>query len=386
MAKRDYYEILGVGKNASKDEMKKAYRKLALQFHPDKNPDNKEAEEKFKEAAEAYEVLSNDEKRSKYDRFGHSGLKGGQDYHGFTDINDIFSHFSDIFGGFGGGSIFDDFFNSSSHRGRGRRSSTGTPGSDLKVTLKLSLEEIASGVTKKLKIKKQVKCGDCNGTGAESGSSVKTCPVCSGSGEVRSVSRSILGQFVNITTCQNCGGQGTVVDSPCRKCSGDGRVQDDVTIKINVPAGVTDNSYMTLRGEGNAGKRGGPSGNIIVIFQQLNHEYFTREGDDIIYDLFISYPEAVLGKDVEVPTLTGKAILKIEPGTQPGKLLKMREKGIQHLNRHGAGDQLVRINIDVPKRVNGKEKELLKELMDQPNIKATSQNKDDKSFFKRFGL
>lgn len=386
MAKRDYYEVLGVSKNASKDDMKKAYRKLALQFHPDKNPDNKEAEEKFKEAAEAYEVLSNDEKRSKYDRFGHSGLKGGQDYHGFTDINDIFSQFSDIFGGFGGGSIFDDFFGASGQRGRGRRGSTGTPGSDLKVTLKLNLEEIASGVTKKLKIKKQVKCSDCNGNGAESGSSVKTCPVCSGSGEVRTVSRSILGQFVNITTCQNCGGQGTVVDSPCRKCSGDGRVQDEVTIKINVPPGVTDNSYMTLRGEGNSGKRGGPSGNIIVIFQQLSHEYFTREGDDIIYDLFISYPEAVLGKDVEVPTLTGKAILKVEPGTQPGKLLKMREKGIQHLNRHGAGDQLVRINIDVPKKVNAKEKELLKELMEQPNIKATSQNKDDKSFFKRFGL
>jgi len=368
MSKRDYYEVLGVEKNSNKDDIKKAYRKLAMQYHPDRNPDDKEAEEKFKEAAEAYEVLSNDEKKAKYDRFGHNGLRGGQE--GFSNINDIFSHFSDIFGGgFGGGSIFDDFFGNTS-QGRSRKRGTGVPGSDLKVTLKLTLEEISAGITKKIKIKKHLKCDVCNGTGANGGTSVKTCPVCSGSGEVRSVSRSVFGQFVNIQTCSNCDGEGSVVDDPCRNCSGDGRVYGESTIKINVPAGVSSGSYMTIRGEGNAGKRNGHAGNIIVIFEELQHEYFVRDGDNIVYELFLSYPEAVLGTEVEIPTLNGKAKLKIEPGTQPGKFLKMREKGIQHLNRHGAGDQLVKINIHVPGKVSSKEKELLKELMELPNIKV----------------
>ncbi|HEX2868359.1 MAG TPA: molecular chaperone DnaJ [Ignavibacteriales bacterium] len=376
MDKRDYYEVLGVDRNASKDDIKKAYRKLAMQYHPDRNPDDKSAEEKFKEAAEAYEVLSNDEKKAKYDRFGHSGLRGGgaQDFEGFSNINDIFSHFSDIFGGGfsggGGGSIFDDFFGTSQQHSRGRKRGTGTPGSDLKVVLKLSLEEIATGVTKKIKIKKHVKCEVCNGTGAKDGTSVKTCPVCSGSGEVRNVSRSVFGQFVNITACANCEGEGTVIDSPCKNCAGDGRVYGDATVKVNVPAGVTSGSYMTMRGEGNAGKRNGQAGNIIVVFEELPHDYFMREGDDIIYELYLSYPEIVLGTEAEVPTLNGKAKLKIDAGTQPGKFLKMREKGIQHLNRHGAGDELVRINVHVPGKVNSKEKELLKELSQMPNIKV----------------
>ncbi|MGE5680651.1 MAG: molecular chaperone DnaJ [Bacillota bacterium] len=376
MEKRDYYEVLGLDRNASKDDIKKAYRKLAMQYHPDRNPDDKNAEEKFKEAAEAYEVLSNDEKKAKYDRFGHNGLRnGGQDFSGFSNINDIFSHFSDIFGGgsgFGGGSIFDDFFGGSASQQRGRRRGQGIPGSDLKVTLKLTLEEIAAGVTKKIKIKKQITCEICNGTGAKGGTSTKTCPACNGSGEVRTVSRSVFGQFVNITTCANCEGEGTVIDNPCKNCAGDGRVYGEATIKINVPAGVTNGSYMTLRGEGNAGKRNGASGNIIVIFEEEPHEFFVRDGDNIIYELFLSYPEAVLGTEVEIPTLSGKAKLKIEAGTQPGKYLKMREKGIQHLNRHGAGDQLVRINIHVPSKVNSKEKELLKELAGLPNIKVHS--------------
>lgn len=373
MDKRDYYEVLGVGRNADKDEIKKAYRKLAMQYHPDRNPDDKEAEEKFKEAAEAYEVLSNDEKKAMYDRYGHQGLRGGgaQGFEGFSNINDIFSHFSDIFGGgaFGSsGSIFEDIFGGGS-QGRTRKRGTGTPGSDLKVVLKLTMEEVAAGTTKKIKIKKHVKCDICSGTGAKNGSSVKTCPVCNGAGEVRNVSRSVFGQFVNIQPCSNCDGEGTVVDSPCKNCSGDGRVYSEATIKINVPAGVTSGSYMTLRGEGNAGKRNGQPGNIIVVFEELPHEYFVRDGDNIIYELFVSYPEAVLGAEVEVPTLSGRAKLKIEAGTQPGKFLKMREKGIQHLNRHGAGDQLVRVNIHVPAKVNGKEKDLLKELLNQPNIK-----------------
>lgn len=384
MSKRDYYDVLGVGRNATQDEIKKAYRKLAMQYHPDRNPDDKSAEEKFKEAAEAYEVLSNETKKAQYDKFGFDGLRNsGYSSQGFSNINDIFSHFSDIFGG-GGGSIFDDFFGTSSGRQRGKRGS-GTPGSDLKINLKLTLEEIAAGVTKKIKIKKYVRCSSCHGKGAEEGTSLRSCPVCEGRGEIRQVSRSVFGQFVNITSCNNCSGEGTVIDKPCKTCKGDGRVQDEVTVKINVPAGVTEGSYMTLRGEGNAGLRGSSAGNIIVVFEEIQHEFFIREGDNIIYDLVISYPDAVLGTDVEVPTLTGKAKLKIEAGTDAGKMLRMKEKGIQHLNSHGAGDQYVRVNIHVPKKVNGKEKDLLKELSSMPNINVTDEEQG-KGFFKKFGF
>ncbi len=371
MSKRDYYEVLGIEKSASKDDIKKAYRKLALKYHPDRNPDDKEAEEKFKEAAEAYEVLSSDDKRSRYDRFGHSGMRGGQDFHGFSDVNDIFSHFSDIFGGaFGGSSsIFDDFFGGGGTSARNRRRTGGIPGTDLKVTLKLTLEEIAAGTTKKIKLKKHIKCKTCNGTGAEDSDSYQTCSVCNGAGEVRQVSRSVFGQFVNIAPCNNCNGTGKVIAKRCSTCSGEGRVYDETTVRINVPAGVSDNSYMTLRGEGNAGKNGGPAGDLVAIFKELEHEFFERDGDNVIYDLFISYPDAVMGTEVEVPTLNGRAKLKIESGIESGKFLKMREKGIQHLNSHGAGDQLVRINIHVPKKITSKEKELLKELQNQKNIK-----------------
>lgn len=381
MAKRDYYEVLGVGRNADKDELKKAYRKLAMQYHPDRNPGNKEAEEKFKEAAEAYEVLSHDDKRANYDRFGHDGLRGGGfGSSGFSDINDIFSHFSDIFGG-GGGSIFDDFFGGGSQRRR--RRGGGTPGADLRVSLKLTLEEIATGTSKKIKIRKQIKCDQCGGTGAEKSSSLKTCPVCNGTGEVKTVSRSVFGQFVNITTCNNCNGEGTVIDTPCKKCMGDGRYQSEVMMNIDVPAGVHEGSYMTMRDQGNAGKRGGPSGSVIVVFEESLHKHFTREEDDIIYNLFITYPQAALGAEVEVPTLTGKAVLKIDSGTQPGKFLKMRGKGIRHLNSSGAGDQIVKINVSVPHKVNSKEKELLSQLAEMPNIKDSSKE-EEKSFFKRF--
>ncbi|MGA7837735.1 MAG: molecular chaperone DnaJ [Ignavibacteriaceae bacterium] len=383
MGKRDYYEILGVERNATKEELKKSYRKLAMQYHPDRNPDDSEAEEKFKEAAEAYEILNDDDRRARYDRFGHDGVKGnGFGSQGFSDVNDIFSHFSDIFGG---GSIFDDFFGGTSQRGRGRKRGTGIPGSDLRVTLKLKLEEIAEGVTKQIKLKKQVKCDSCNGNGSEGGKSTKTCSVCQGTGEVKTVSRSVFGQFVNIQPCNNCDGDGVVVDNPCKKCMGDGRIVEDVTVKVDAPAGVSEGNYMTMRGEGNAGKRGGHSGDLIVVFQEIPHEYFNREGDDIIYDLFISYPDAALGSEVEVPTLTGKAKLKTDAGTQNGKLLKMRDKGIKHLNHGGRGNQIVRINIEVPKKLNSKEKELMKELAGQPNIKKSAHS-DEKNFFKRFGL
>ncbi len=380
MAKRDYYEVLGLEKNASKDDIKKAYRKLAMQYHPDRNPDDHTAEEKFKEAAEAYEVLNNDEKKARYDRFGHDGVKTGFGSQGFNDINDIFSHFSDIFSG---GSIFDDFFGSG-QRTRRRRTG-GTPGTDLKVTLKLTLEEIADGVAKKIKLKKLVKCDVCSGSGAEGGTSTKTCPVCQGSGEVRNVSRSVFGQFVNIQPCTNCNGEGTIIDNPCSKCRGDGRIQEEVNVNINVPPGVYQNSYMTMRGEGNSGRRGGPNGDLIVVFEEIPHEYFVRNNDDIIYELYISIPDAVLGSEVEVPTLKGKAKLKIDSGTQAGKMLRMRDKGIRHLNESGHGDQLVKINIDIPKKISSKEKDLLKELANMPNFK-NSGNRDNNNFFKRFGF
>jgi molecular chaperone DnaJ len=382
MAKRDYYEVLGISRNSTKDEIKKAYRKLAMQFHPDRNPGDKESEEKFKEAAEAYEILSHDEKRNNYDRFGHEGVRGSTfGSSGFSSVNDIFSHFSDIFGG---SSIFDEFFGGS-QSSRSRRRGSGTPGSDMRVTLKLTLEEIATGTSKKIKIKKQVKCNECNGTGAQAGTSLKTCPVCSGAGEIKTVSRSVFGQFVNISACHNCNGEGQVIDSPCKKCSGDGRVQDESTINIEVPAGVHDGNYMTLRSEGNSGKRGGHPGDIIVVFQELKHENFVREDDDIIYNLFITFPQAALGAEVEVPTLVGKAMLKIDAGTQPGKMLKMKGKGIRHLNYAGSGDQIVRVNIAIPQKLNSKEKEIIKQLSEMPNIKNSSEN-EKKNFFNKFRI
>jgi len=253
------------------------------------------------------------------------------------------------------------------------------------VTLKLTLEEIATGVTKKLKIRKQVKCDDCNGTGAQAGTSLKTCPVCNGAGEVKTVSRSIFGQFVNIQPCSNCHGEGQVVDSPCKTCSGDGRIDSETMIKIDVPAGIEEGNYMTMRGEGNAGKRGGQPGDIIVVFQELPHENFIRDKDDIIFNLFITFPQAALGADIEVPTLTGKAMLKIDSGTQPGKLLKMKGKGIRHLNYSGSGDQIVKINVAIPHKLSSKEKDLIKQLAEMPNIKTSSENEKN-SFFSKFGL
>ncbi|MFA8343594.1 MAG: molecular chaperone DnaJ [Rhodothermaceae bacterium] len=373
MAKRDYYEILGVSKTASDEELKKSYRKLAMQYHPDRNPGDKEAEEKFKEAAEAYEVLSDSQKRAKYDRFGHQGMRGGQDYHNYSNFEDIFSNFSDIFGGAfggGGGSIFDDFFGGGRGSSRSRQRAQGTPGSDLKVTLNLTLEEIANGTAKTIKLKKYKKCTSCNATGAKDANSYQTCPTCQGAGEIKQVSRSLFGQFVNIQPCNHCNGSGKIITQKCTSCKGEGRIQDDSTIKISVPAGVMDNSYMTMRGEGHAGKNGGQPGDIIVIFNEKPHEYFRRDGDNIVYDLFLSYPEAVMGTEVEIPTLSGRAKLKIESGTQPGKYLKMTGKGIKHLNGHGTGDQLVKIDIHIPKKVSSKEKEMLKELQKQPNIQV----------------
>jgi molecular chaperone DnaJ len=378
MPKRDYYEILGLQRNASEDEIKKAYRKLAMQYHPDRNPGNKEAEEKFKEAAEAYEALGDPEKRRRYDQFGHDGMRG-TDFRPFTDVNDIFTTFSDIFGG---GSIFDEVFGRAGKQ-RQRRGGTGSPGSDLRVRIPLTLEEIASGIERKIKVKKWKPCETCRGTGARSGNATTTCPACNGSGEIRQVSRSVFGQFINVVTCQNCEGEGRVIKEPCRECKGDGRVQGETTIRVNIPAGVSEGNYIPIRGEGNAGRRGGEPGDLIVVIEEEPHDVLIRNGDDVILDLLVSFPDAALGTEVEVPTLTGRAKLKIEPGTQSGRVLRMREKGFPHLHDHGRGDQLVRVNIWVPTSLNSKDKTLLKDLASSPNIGPKEGDRSansDKSF------
>ncbi|MEI7906789.1 MAG: molecular chaperone DnaJ [Bacteroidota bacterium] len=378
-SKRDYYEILGVQRNANEDEIKKSYRKLALQYHPDRNPNNKEAEDKFKEATEAYEVLSDQQKRQRYDQFGHQGMRGGSDFHQYQDINDIFSHFGDIFGG-SGGSIFEEMFGGQQRR-RGPRSS-GEPGSDLRIRLKLTLEEIATGVEKKLKIKKWRACSACSGNGAKPGSSRSTCPQCQGTGELRQVSRSMFGQFVNVSACAFCGGTGQIIKEKCHTCDGEGREQGESTIKINVPAGVSEGNYMTLQGQGNAGRRGGHAGDVIVEFNEEKHESFIRNGDDIIYNALIGYPDAVLGADIEVPTLGGKAKIKIDAGTMPGKMLRRKDKGIPHLDAYGKGDQRIQVQIWVPHKLKSEEKELLKKLSDCEHINPSEEEKSkSKSLF-----
>jgi len=366
MAKRDYYQVLGVDRNAGKEEIKKAYRKLAIKYHPDRNPGNAEAEEKFKEAAEAYEVLSDQEKRSRYDQFGHEGVKS-TGFEGFSNFEDIFSHFSDIFSDFGG---FGDFF------GGGRRASYGGgsrartrmyKGQDLQAKITLSLDEILTGVTKTIKIRRLVKCDACGGTGAKSSSGKTTCTVCGGAGEIQQVQRTAFGQFVNITTCYNCNGEGTVISDPCTACGGQSVIKKEETIQVKIPAGVSEGNYITLRGQGDAGKFNGTPGSLIVIIEELEHEYFERHGDDILLNLSISFAQAALGAKIEIPTLGGRALLDIPPGTQSGKILRMRGKGITHLNSSRRGDQLVRISVYTPVKLNKRDKELLKELKDSEN-------------------
>lgn len=390
--KRDYYEVLGVGRSATKDEIKKAYRKLAMQYHPDKNPDNSEAEEKFKEANEAYEVLSNDDKRRRYDQFGHAGVgssassQGGPFGGGGTgDLGDIFSAFNDMFGGGarGGGSPFgfEDVFGGGG--GGGRRSrSAGVSGSDLKIRLKLSLEEIAKGVEKTLKIKKQVACEVCNGTGSKTGE-LETCPTCQGTGEVRQASKTMFGQFVNIAACPTCGGEGRVVKERCTACHGEGIKQGETTVKVNIPAGVEDGNYLTLRGQGNAGPRGGMNGDLIVVIEEVEHKIFARRGDDVVYNLTLSYADMVLGTKVDIPTLEGRVKMTVPPATQPNTVLRISAKGIGHLKAPGRGDHLVRVNVFVPKDPSHQDKEMLKELNKSVHMVPDEKKEHEKGFYEK---
>lgn len=366
---KDYYTILGVDKSATEDDIKKAYRKLALKYHPDRNKGDKTAEDKFKEAAEAYEILSDSKKRAQYDRFGEDGLKGAFSGQGGGFSWQDFSHvgdFEDIFGNIFGSSIFGDFFGARSS-GRERRSA-GIRGADLRVNLKLTLEEIAHGVEKTIKIKKYKACPACSGVGAKTGTGKTTCRQCGGTGELHTQSRSLFGTFINVQTCPACGGEGKIISEPCPACEGQGRTRESEMITVNVPSGVSTGNYIPLKGQGDVGPRSGPAGDIIVFIEEAEHELFERQGDDILYDCPVSITQAALGDSIEVPTLNGRARLKIPPGTQSGKIFRMRGKGIQHLNRGGYGDELVRVWVWTPRDITRNERHLLEELEKSPNI------------------
>lgn len=353
MEKRDYYEVLGVSRNADAAEIKKAYRKLALKYHPDKNPGDKEAEEKFKEAAEAYDVLSNDEKRRRYDQFGHAGMGGAGGFGGGgMSMDDIFSHFGDIFSGFG----FSGF------GGGGRTARRVNRGTNLRVKVKLNLQEIASGVEKKIKVKKYVACQHCNGTGAKNGNSYSTCSTCRGTGQVTRVQNTILGAMQTTSTCPTCGGEGRIINEKCPHCNGEGVFSSEEIITINIPAGVAEGMQLSISGKGNAARRGGIAGDLIVLIEEEEHPELVRDGNDLLYNAFITFPDAVLGEAIEVPTVEGKVKMKIEPGTQPGKILRLRGKGLPDVNGYGRGDLLVRVNVWVPKTLSKEDKKLVEQM------------------------
>ena len=380
MAKRDYYEVLDVAKNATDEEIKKAYRKKAIQYHPDKNPGDKEAEEKFKEAAEAYEVLSNPDKRSRYDQFGHEGLNGAAGGGGFSaggmSMEDIFSHFGDIFGGGFGG--FSGFGGGSS--GRTRRHVN--RGSDLRVKVKLTLKEISTGVEKKIKVKKYVGCKACHGTGAENGTAYTTCSTCNGSGVVTQVQQTFLGAMQSTTTCPTCGGEGRIITKKCNVCNGEGILKEDEVITLNIPAGVAEGMQLSMSGKGNAARRGGVNGDLIILIEEIEHPELVRDGNDLLYNTFIGFPEAVLGDSVEIPTLEGKVKVKIEPGTQPGKILRLKGKGIPDINGYGKGDLLVKVNVWIPKNLSKEDKKTMEDLKERSFLKPSNvENK--KGFFRK---
>jgi molecular chaperone DnaJ len=379
MEKRNYYEVLSVDRSADEATIKSAYRKAAMQYHPDRNPGNKDAEEKFKEATEAYEVLKDPQKRQAYDQFGHAGVGQGAGFGGFGagfegfDLSDALRAFMRDFGG---GSIFDDFFGGGQFT-RGRRSNRGE---DLRIRIRLTLDEIAHGVEKTVKVNRMVSCQACDGSGVAAGSSKKTCPQCKGAGQVRTVTRTFLGTVQQVTTCSMCRGKGEIIADPCKTCGGEGRTRGASTVNIKVPPGVSSGNYMTIENMGNAGPQRGEPGDLIAVFEEEEHPHFTRHGDNIIFELPISFTLAALGGEVRVPTINGEEKLTIPSGTQSGKLLKLRGKGIPHLHHSGKGDQLVQVTVWVPTKLSGEDKKLLQTLSQSESF---SPPKSDRSFFEK---
>jgi molecular chaperone DnaJ len=380
--KRDYYEVLGVAKGADKDEIKKAYRKLAMQYHPDRNPGDKSAEDKFKEAAEAYEVLSDDDKRARYDRFGHAGMGngGGGGQYGQFDMNDIFSRFSDIFGGgAGSGSPFESFF---SGGGRGRTRQTGQRGSDLRIKVALTMEEIFNGVEKRIKLNRHVGCETCSGKGSDAADGYQTCTTCNGSGEVRRTAGGGFFQQIVVSACPTCQGEGRTISKPCKACAGEGRVEQAGVVEVNFPAGVAEGMQITMRGRGNAGKRGGPPGDLQILIEEIEHPDFERDGDNVLHELWLNFADAALGTSVEVPTLSGKTRFKINPGTQSGKIFRLKGKGFPVVNGYGRGDQLIQVNVWVPKDLSREEKATMEKLRESKNFQPNPSG-SDRGFFQR---
>lgn len=378
MSKRDYYEVLGVGKNASADEIKKAYRKVAMQYHPDRNPGNKDAEEHFKEAAEAYDVLSDADKKARYDRFGHAGVggaAGGGFGGGGMRMEDIFQNFGDIFG--------DDMFSSFFGGGGGRGRHQGSRGSNLRVKLKMSYSEIASGASKKIKVKKYVTCDHCQGSGAKDKNSVQTCGTCGGQGQVRRVQQTFMGQMQTVTTCPTCNGTGQTITVKCGVCKGEGRVYGEETLDLQIPAGVHEGMQLSMSGAGNAGERGGPAGDLLILIEEEKHPHLRRADLDVVYQLRVSFPDAVLGTNVEVPTIDGKAKIKIPAGTQSGKIFRLKGKGFPAFQSYEKGDQLVEVAVWSPQHLSKEETALLEKLKASPNFQPgkEDEHEEEKGFF-----
>lgn len=376
--KRDYYEVLGIAKNATAEEIKKAYRKKAIQYHPDKNPGDQTSENKFKEAAEAYEVLRDENKRARYDQFGHAGMSGaaggGGGFGGGMSMDDIFSQFGDIFGGGG----FGGFGGFGGSRG-GRRVNRG---SDLRVRVKLNLKEILNGVDKKIKVKKYIACSHCSGNGSENGDSYTTCDTCKGTGAVTRVTNTILGQMQTSSTCPSCDGEGKTITKKCSHCSGEGVMRDEEVITIQIPAGVAEGMQLSMSGKGNAARRGGVSGDLLIIVEEEEHPDLIRDENDLIYNLFLSFPTAALGGSVEVPTVDGVAKMKIDPGTQPGKVLRLRNKGLPSVHGYGTGDLLINVNVYVPEKLNDKETKIMKDWEKSSSFEPSKSAK--KTVFSKF--
>ena len=378
MSKRDFYEILGVSKGASADEIKKAYRKVAMQFHPDRNPGDKSAEDKFKEAAEAYEILSDQDKRSQYDRFGHSAFasgRGGGSHSMNTD--DIFSQFGDIFGE----DMFGNFFNGGG-RSRGGSKTRGVRGSNLRIKLKVNFEEIAKGANKTIKVKKYVSCSTCSGSGAKDKNSTQTCNTCGGNGQVKRVQNTFLGQMQTVTTCPSCNGEGTTITNKCTTCKGEGRAYGEETVTLDIPAGVQEGMQLSMSGKGNIGERGGASGDLIILIEEEAHPHLHRDGLNVAFDLYISFPDAVFGTQVEVPTIDGRAKIKIPTGTQSGKIFRLKGKGFPSINSNEKGDQLIHINVWTPQHVSAEEKQTLEKMQESQSFQPKP-DKNDKSFWEK---